>query len=145
MQIKEISTRDDIEKTFHVLQQIYENLNADGYIDDVLNMIQRGYKMAQVCEDKDIDNGRCIGVIGVRIVRKIQFGKMLEIEDFMIDRKKRGIGVGKMMIRWAEWQAAIFKCDAIVGCLGSKREESQHIFSREGFSIDGLLFNKKTS
>lgn len=143
MQIKEISTREDIEGTYDVLKQIYEDLNQETYIDDILNMMQRGYKMAQVVEDEDVDNGRCIGVIGVRIIRKIQFGKTLEIEDFMIDRKKRGVGVGKMLMRWAEWQAAVFKCTNIIGFLESKREESQRIYAREGLSINGVMFGKE--
>ena len=48
MQIKEITSRQDIEKSFNVLSQIYLNLNQDTYVDDVLNMMQRGYKMAHV-------------------------------------------------------------------------------------------------
>ncbi len=88
MQIKEINSREDIEKSYKILSQIYDNLNNETYVDDVLNMMQRGYKMAHVIEDEDIDNGRSIGVIGVRITRKLMTGKTLEIEDFMIDRKK---------------------------------------------------------
>ncbi|MDA9573411.1 GNAT family N-acetyltransferase [Rickettsiales bacterium] len=145
MQIKEINSREDIEKSYKILSQIYDNLNNETYVDDVLNMMQRGYKMAHVIEDEDIDNGRSIGVIGVRITRKLMTGKTLEIEDFMIDRKKRGIGVGKMLLRWAEWQAAVFKCQNITSVLESKREESQRIFSREGLNIQGVLFGKESS
>ena len=79
-----------------------------------------------------------------RIVRKLHFGKALEIEDFMIDRKKRGIGVGKILMRWAEWQATIFGCNKIIGILESVREESQRIYSREGLDISGLFFVKDT-
>ena len=63
----------------------------------------------------------------------------------MIDRKKRGIGVGKMLLRWAEWQAAVFKCNNITSVLESKREESQRIFSREGLNIQGVLFAKESN
>ncbi len=145
MQIKEVTTRDDIAATYSVLKQIYDEIQEDSYVDDVLNMMQRGYKMAHVLEDEGLDDGRCIGVIGVRIIRKLHFGKALEIEDFMIDRKKRGVGVGKMMMRWAEWQSAVFGCSKIFGILESKREESQRIYSREGLDISGVFFVKKSS
>jgi GNAT superfamily N-acetyltransferase len=138
MQIKEVQTREEILETFNVLSQIYDDLNKETYIDDILNMMQRGYKMAAVSEENC-----CIGVIGVRIVRKLHYGKALEIEDFMIDRKKRGIGVGKMLIRWAEWQATIFGCQNIIGNLETKRLESQKIYSREKFILDGFFFRKK--
>jgi len=65
-----------------------------------------------------------------------------QIEDFMIDRAKRNIGVGKILIRWVEWQAAIFSCHSIIGNLETKRLESQRIFSREKFVIDGFSFKK---
>lgn len=143
MQLKELQTRDDIKESFAILSQIYFELDEITYVDEILNMMQRGYRMAGVFEDKEVDNGRCIGVIGVRIVRKLHFGKAVEIEDFMIDRKKRGIGVGKMLIKWAQWQATNFSCDNIIGNLETKRLESQKIFSREGFNLDGFFFRKK--
>jgi len=142
MQIKEIQTREEINETLAVLLQIYDGLNKDHYLEHILNMMEHGYKMAAVFEDQMIENGRCIGVVGVRVVDKLQYGKVLEIEDFMIDRQKRGIGVGKILLRWVEWQAAIFKCSNIIGDLETKRKESQKIFSREKFILDGFMFRK---
>jgi GNAT superfamily N-acetyltransferase len=145
MQIKEILARGEIFETSYVLKQIYKNLDQETYVEDILNMMQRGYKMAAVFEENsDIENGRCIGVVGVRIIRKLQHGKAIEIEDFMIDRKKRGIGVGKMLIRWVEWQALNFNCKNIIGNLKTKRLESQKIFAREGFILDGFFFSKSS-
>jgi GNAT superfamily N-acetyltransferase len=142
MQIKEIQTREEIAQTYAVLTQIYENLKEETYVEEILNMMQRGYKMAGVFESPSVENTRCIGVIGVRIIRKIQHGKTIEIEDFMIDRAKRGIGVGKMLIRWVDWQAMNFGCTNIIGTLQTKRQESQKIFSREKFILDGFFFKK---
>lgn len=138
MQIKEIQNREEIFETLKVLIQIYDDLNSDTYVEDILNMMQRGYKMAGVFEGEDV----CIGVVGIRIIRKLHYGKAVEIEDFMIDRKKRGIGVGKMLMRWVEWQAANFGCHNIVGVLETKRLESQKIFAREKFTLDGFFFKK---
>ena len=138
MQIKEVQTREEILESFNVLSQIYDDLNKETYIDDILNMMRCDYKMAAVYE-----NGRSIGVIGVRIIRKLHYGKALEIEEFMIDSQKSGIGVGKMLIRWAEWQATVFGCQNIIGNLETKRLESQKIYSREKFILDGFFFRKK--
>jgi len=142
MQIKELQTREEIAASYDVLAQIYEDLNQETYVEDILNMVQRGYKMAGVFQDPNVENGRCVGVIGIRVIRKLHYGKALEIEDFMIDRAKRGVGVGKMLMRWVEWQAATFGCKNIVGNLDTKRLESQRIFSREKFILDGFLFRK---
>lgn len=142
MQIKEVQSREEILETANVLAQIYDELNKETYIEDILNMMQRGYKMAAVFEDKEVENGRCIGVVGARVIRKLHYGKVIEIEDFMIDRAKRGIGVGKMLIRWVEFQATLFGCKNIVSTLETKRLESQRIYAREGFILDGFFFRK---
>ncbi len=143
MQIKEVQSREEISQTFEVLKQIYEELtDVESYIEEILNMMQRGYKLAAVFDSQESDNGKCIGVVGIRIIRKLHYGKSIEIEDFMIDRSRRGIGVGKMLMRWVEWQATVFRCKNIIGNLETKRDPSQKIYSREGFEIDGLSFKK---
>ena len=142
MQIKEILAREEIFQTSYIFKQIYENLDQETYVEDILKMMQMGYKMAAVFEDKDVENSDCIGVVGIRIICKLQYGKIIEIEDFMIDRKKRGIGVGKMLISWVELQASNFNCKNIIGNLKTKRSESQRIFTREGFILDGFFFCK---
>ena len=42
MQIKEVITRDDISATFAILNQIYSEITEKSYIEDILNMMQRG-------------------------------------------------------------------------------------------------------
>jgi len=137
MQIKEILTRTEIASTQGVLKQIYENLEEENFVENIQEMMLQGYKMAGVFENKT-----CIGVVGIRIIHKLQFGKIIEIEDFMIDRAKRGIGVGKMLLRWVDWQAMQFNCNSIIGSLLTKRQESQKIFAREKFILEGFLFKK---
>jgi hypothetical protein len=142
MQIREVQSREEIMESFNVLAQIYSELNKDTYIDDILSMMQHGYRMAAVFEDAEIDNGLCIGVVGIRMVKKLHHGLAIEIEDFMIDRKRRGVGVGKMLTKWVEFQAVSNKCRSIIGALETKRLESQRIFAREGFILDGFFFKK---
>ena len=144
MQIKELHSQEEVLSSLPVIIQIYPEINQEEYVDIVLNMMQRGYKMAAVFEGAKDDKkiGECIGVVGIRVSRRLQHNKVLEIEDFMICRKKRGIGVGKMLIRWVEWQALTFKCDKIIGDLDSKRLESHKILSRERFILEGFHFRK---
>ncbi len=143
MQIKELNSKEEILKTFEVLSQIYKNLKKTSYDKDIFNMMQRGYKMAAVFEGEKDQDGKCIGVVGVKVSKRLQYGKILEIEDFMICREKRGIGVGKMLIRWIEWQAMNFDCSRIICNLDSKRLESHKILSREQFTLEGFKFCKQ--
>lgn len=137
MQIKEIKSSAEIDCAYGVLLQQYENLTKEEYLLNFENAIKQGYIMAGVFEEN-----KCLGVVGVKLFDKVRHGKVLEIEDFMIDRKKRGIGVGKMLIKWVEWQKTILDCKYITGNLDTKRKESQAIYAREGFVIEGLSFRK---
>ena len=138
MQLKEIQTKEDIAKTFMVLLQIYEDLDAETYVENMLDMMQNGYKIAAVFEEEIR-----VGVVGIDILKKLNLGKIIEIEDFMIHRQRRGIGVGKMLLKWVEWQAMNFNCQYIIANLQTKRKESQKIFAREKFILDGFHFTKK--
>lgn len=139
MELKEILFREEIDKTFAVLRQLYVDLEKDNYIDQVSNMLHEGYKMAAIFDD----NGDCVGVIGIRIIKRISLQKTIEIEDFMIDRQKRGIGIGRMLLKWVDFQAVNYGCQNIIGNLQTIRKESQKIFLREKFLIDGLSMKKQ--
>ena len=145
MQIKELCSREEIFSSFAIIKQIYPNVKEEKYVSIVLNMMQRGYKLAAVVEDLTAQSEKeikCAGIIGIRIYSKLQHGEVLEIEDFMICRNKRGVGVGKMLIRWAEWQALTFQCNKIICSLDSTRLESHKILSREKFTLEGFHFRK---
>ncbi len=139
MRIKEIKTHKEISQTFPTMSQLYENLDDKTYLDDVSKLMQQDYLMAGVFES---DEKKCIGVVGIKITKNLQHGKAMEIQDFMIAEDQRGIGVGKMLMHWVEGQAANFDCKIISGNLETKRLESQKIFSREGFILDGFSFRK---
>lgn len=143
MQIKEISTHEEVSLTFDLMVQIYEDLKRETYSERALSLMKHGYKMAGIFENKSSGNVQCIGAVGMRISKKLHYGKVAEIEDFVIDQQKQGVGVGKMLVHFVEWQAAIAKCDNIIGSFETKRQEVQKIFARERFILDGFVFRKK--
>lgn len=138
MQLRRIKNAQDIAKSYFILKQIYGDLTTSGYIDNIFKAFKEGLEMAGVFQ-----GDKCLGVASIRTQHHIQQGKTIQIQDFMIDRDFRGIGVGKMLIRWVDWQALKHKCNHINAPLGTARKESQTIFMREKFSIDGYFFTKK--
>ena len=138
MQIKELATDTEIKDSFKIMSQIYQDLGEYDYVTHVLNAITDGYKLAAVYKNKEI-----IAVVGITVGDNMQYGKVVRVEDFMICRKNRGIGAGKMLLKWVDWQALKFKTDIILSNLGSERKESHKIFLREGFFIEGIIFCKK--
>jgi hypothetical protein len=139
MQIKEIQTCEEISQTFELFLQIYHQLNYKTYATDILKMMQQGYKMAAVFEEKS-KKKIYIGAIGVRITKKLCYGQTLEIEDFVTGCKKDNIEVAKILIGWAKLQAKIMSCCNIISNLETKRREAQNILSHEKFILDGFLF-----
>ena len=83
-----------------------------------------------------------IAVIGINVIDDMRYGKVIRIEDFMVCLSNRGIGAGKMLLKWVDWQSLKFKAEIILSNLSSERKESHKIFLREGFEIDGISFKK---
>ncbi|MDA7705198.1 hypothetical protein N8772_01810 [Rickettsiales bacterium] len=137
MQIKELSSNIDIKDSFKIMTQIYQELKEEDYISNITKAIDSGYKMSAVYKDTEI-----IAVIGINVVDDMRYGRSIRIEDFMICRSNRGIGAGKMLLKWVDWQLLKYKAETILSNLGSERKESHKIFLREGFIIDGIFFKK---
>jgi hypothetical protein len=137
MQIKELENHNEIQESFQIMNQIYQDLTIDNYVSNVTNAINDGYKMAAVYKQSNI-----IAVVGIDIRNDVKYGRVVKIEDFMICRSNRGIGAGKMLLKWVDWQVLKSKATKIISNLSSERKESHKIFLREGFVIDGINFIK---
>jgi hypothetical protein len=137
MQIKELVNYNEIKASFQIMTKIYPDLREDDYIINVTNAINKDYKIAAIYKE-----GGVIAVIGINICNDMRYGKVLVIQDFMICSYNRGIGAGKMLLKWVDWQALELKATKIISNLSSERKESHKIFLREGFVIDGISFVK---
>lgn len=137
MQIKELSSDIEIKDSFNIMTQIYQDLSEEKYISNLKIAMENGYKMAAVYKE-----GKIIAVIGINVIDDIRHGKAIRIEDFMICRSNRGIGAGKMLLKWVDWQYLKFEAEIIISNIDSDRKESHKIFLREGFEIDGISFKK---
>jgi hypothetical protein len=137
MQIKEIQTRKEILLSLELLNKVYEELPADYKAENIFSLIQEDYKMAVVFE-----NEICVGFIAIRLTKKLFYGKIIEIEDFVIDNQKPTAEIGATMLDWVEQQAKIFSCQNIMANFATKKLQSQKIFAQEKFILDGFLFRK---
>jgi hypothetical protein len=137
MQIKELSSDIEIKDSFNIMTQIYQDLSEEKYISNLKIAMESGYKIAAVYKEDKI-----IAVIGINVIDDMRYGKVIRIEDFMVCLSNRGIGAGKMLLKWVDWQSLKFKAEIILSNLSSERKESHKIFLREGFEIDGISFKK---
>jgi len=139
MQIKEIKTHEEVVEVSYFLTHFYDQLEEKNYTSNLLKMMENGYKMVAVFEKQSLD---FIGFCGFRITEKLQHGKTIEIEDFIIDPKKSANKIGKTLLQFIFKQAATFGCKNIISNLATNRIESQKIFTGEKFILDGFLFRK---
>jgi GNAT superfamily N-acetyltransferase len=139
MPIKEIKTREEVVKTFDFITHFYDNLKKENYVSSALKMMENGYKMAAVFDEKELD---ILGLCGFRFIEKLHYGTTLEIEDFAIDPKNSSGKIGKILLDFIETQATTFGCKNIIGNLATKRVESQKIFTNGKFFLDEFLFRK---
>ncbi len=138
MQLKEILFKEEIEQTFVIMSQLHVKLEKEHYCQEILNMFHEGYKMAAIFDEQEI----CIALIALRVIRRIGLEKTIEIEDFMIDHAKRNLGAGEKLLEWVDGQAKNFGCKNIIVDIKTYRKESQAIFARQKYIIDGLCMKK---
>lgn len=135
MQVKTVKNIEEIKKSLHLLEDLYGNIDRVDAMSSLVEMINSDYIMGCVFEEE-----KCVGVTGISVRKKIELGNILQIDDFMIDRSRRGVGIGKMLVSWIKWQAMKNDCNKIFASAPSQRKEFQSILSREGFKINGFNF-----
>jgi hypothetical protein len=138
MQIKEITSLKEFGKIFDFLLETYKDLSKKNCEERISNLLKNNYKMAVNLDDK----GKIKGFIGAKISEKLSSGKILEIEDFIIDWQKPENCGAKNLLNWVENLAKESDCKFITASAATIRTDIQKFFSTEKFIIEGLLFKK---
>ncbi|MFP3569584.1 GNAT family N-acetyltransferase [Paraburkholderia sp. SIMBA_030] len=102
-------------QAYPVIAQL-RSLDEPEFLDRTSRQSYSGYELAAAFQD-----GKIIGVIGMRPVHTLARGAHLHIDDLVVDTSARGNGTGRSLIEYAEADArargltAVF-LDARAGC-----------------------------
>lgn len=84
--------------------------------------------------------GRVVGVAGFRRFEMLYCGKILSIDDLVVDEAKRSAGVGSALLVWLTAEALRVGCAQIHLDSGLQRLEAHRFYDREGFTRTAYQF-----
>lgn len=137
LQIKELSTKQEMLDQFEVMQHLYTKFTLEKYDSYLTEMIPHNYKQIAVFE-----HGICIGISGLWSGTKLWSGKYLEIDNFIVHPDHRKKGVGKMMTDYIDAKAKETGCTMIVLDAFTGNFAAHRFYYNQGYAPKGFHFLK---
>lgn len=137
LQIKEINSLEEMLPFLPLLQQMYPDLTQEMYVERLTDMLPYRYSQLAILRD-----GQCIGLSGFWIHTKLWTGRILEMDNVIVDESARGEGLGTLLYNELEKIARKNQCrtmvlDAFVGNF-----QAHKLYYKLGFVAKGYHFVK---
>ena len=88
--ISKTQTDKDTLATYYVMRQLRNNINQENYVDYIKKMMsyQKQYTLITA-----FLNNKCVGVVGFSYDFRLSVGKMIYIEDLVVDESHKNLGI----------------------------------------------------
>ena len=138
MEIRNLTTDEEIEATFPVMSQLRQHLDESEYLSNVRRMEESdGYRLAAGFEDSRV---RCVA--GYRISEFLAYGKILYVDDLVTDEDARSRDFGGRMIGFLAEEARREGYAQLHLDSGVQRHDAHRFYFREGMKISNYHFIK---
>jgi len=137
MEIKELTSLEEMLPNFNLMHLMYTKMTPEMYKSFLEVMIPNKYSQVAVFE-----NNICIGVTGIWLQTKLWCGEALEIDNFIVHPEHRSKGIGKMICDFVEAKAKSLGCTNIVLDAYSTNFEAHRFYYNQGFGPKGFHFVK---
>ncbi|KAF2339338.1 GNAT family N-acetyltransferase [Flavobacterium tistrianum] len=143
LQIKELTTIEDMVAQISTIRFLYPNISLEKYKSFLSEMLPHNYIQIAVFEDDT-----CLGLTGCWSATKLWTGKYLEIDNFVVNPEYRSKGIGKMLTDYVDKKAIELNCssivlDAFTGNFGAHRFYYNQGYAPRGFHFVKILDEKK--
>lgn len=135
MKVKLLSTAEEIQAAYPVMEQLRPLIPAADFTPRVLQQMQDGYRLAGV-----IDNDQITCLAGYRIQENLAMGRHLYVDDLVTKESTRSKGHGKAMMDWLKKEARDAGCGQLHLDSGSQRHLAHRFYFREGLLIHSYHF-----
>ena len=136
--IREVKGEKEMFSLFPLLIQLTPALKRPEYKIMLKDMLQHGYRMAGAYNQK-----KCIGLSGFWISTKIYSGKYVELDNVVIDKNYRSLGIGKQLCGWIIAEAKRSGCKTAMLDAYAENHAGHKFYYREGYILRGFHFLKK--
>ncbi len=137
MNIRIVNKKEDKVACFYLLKQLVESLEKKDFLNKLKQKGNAGYKLI-ILEDKD----KVLAVAGIKFYNSYRFDKYLEIDDFVVDKKNRRNGYGKLLFDWLVEYAKKNNCNSIQLNSRLKLNEAHKFYKKMGMEVSHYRFHK---
>ncbi len=138
LQVKELETKEQMLLHLSLMQQMYAHLDEENYGKMLDQMIPNNYGQIGVFLDE-----KCIGISGFWIHTKLWVGKILEMDNVLVDETHRGAGAGKLLSDFLTKKAKQENCQAMVLDAFVGNYKAHKFYYNQGFVAKGYHFVKR--
>ncbi len=139
-EILRLQTVEEMLGSFELIKQLTPTLNINTYRQYLGDMVPHNYFQIIIRL-----NQQTLGVSGCWIATKLYCGRYLEIDNFVVDKNHRSIGIGEKMMNYLDRIARENHCDVMM--LDAYRENirAHAFYERCSFRAKGFHFIKKVN
>jgi GNAT superfamily N-acetyltransferase len=132
MEIKSITTKDELPQLYPVLSQLYPKLSEPDFIKYVEEMWEQNYHLLASFEE-DVP----VAIIGYRLGRRLYCGKYLHIDNLIVDEKHRNKDLATKLVAYVKNLAKELGCNAVLADSYVMNTKAHKFFHKNGFFIRG--------
>lgn len=134
----EPGSRAEIEATYPLMTQLRPELGRSEYADLVVSLMRdEGFRMVVLHAD-----GHPVALAGYRYLSMLYCGRILCIDDLVVDAENRGSGFGRRVLGWLEQRANRAGCQQIQLVSRVTREQAHRFYHANGFGMECFHFRK---
>ncbi len=135
MEIKELSTKEEMLKNLELLKEVYPNITHEEYSNELDIMLPHNYGQVGVFEGDE-----CIGMTGYWIGSKLWCGKYMELDNVVISAKHRSKGVGQKLFEYMQSMAENENCNMMALDSYTDNFAAHKFFYGQGYIPRGFHF-----
>lgn len=136
--IKHLGSKEEMMPAYEIIKQRYPQMDLKNYDQQISEMITASnFKMIGAFLGDKI-----VGVTGYWVTRMLYCGRYIQLSSFIVDQSKRGMGIGKKILREVEKVGKDLGCEKIVLDSFTENKKSHALYYREDFYIRGFHFMK---
>lgn len=128
----------DIGSCYEVMAQLCSLSHRDGFVAQIRRQEKEGYQLALL---RTGDHVR--GAAGFKVFETLSWGRILFLDDLVVDQPHRGKGYGRALIGWLCDYGHRAGCKELHLDSGTARTDAHRLYVREGLAITCFHFTRR--
>ena len=137
MEIRELTTKEDMLRYLPVMQELYPELTLAYYDEMLTRMLPHNYGQIGV-----FDGETCLGISGYWYGTKLWCGPYLELDNVIVVEAARGTGAGKLLSSYLDDKAKELGCHIMTLDAYSNNFKAHRFYYNQGYAPRGFHFIK---